>query len=660
VKRRHEMPFGAQLRPDGSTRFRLWAPSASRVVLDAELPAGGRLQADLNEAGDGWYELVVSGAGAGSKYQYRIDDEIDVPDPASRYNPQGVQAHSEVIDPTTFEWRDDAWRGREWHEAVIYELHVGTFTQAGTYGAAIDRLDELVDLGVTAIELMSLAAFPGQRGWGYDGVLPYAPHAAYGRPDELKRLIQAAHERGLMMLLDVVYNHFGPEGNYLPRYARQLFTSKHHTPWGDAINFDAPVVREFFIQNALYWLEEYRFDGLRIDAVHAMYDDGQTHFIDELVDRVHAGPGQERKVHVVLENHHNEARRLGERPLPALPRRPGEGTRGAGTSLHQATDSSPPPLAREGREGAWNRENTSGSEEASGAENVSPRKGASAQWNDDFHHALHVIVSGESDGYYVDYADAPIERLGRVLSQGFAYQGERSKFSGQVRGEPSDHLSPTAFINFLQNHDQIGNRAFGERLAQLADPEPLRAGLAILLLSPQIPMLFMGEEYAASQPFLYFCDYQGELAAAISKGRREEFAGFGAFADADKRAQIPDPNDPRTFKHSRLIWAERNRAPHAAWLRYTRDLLHVRADKVVPLIPQILPGRSAHQAQGRILTVQWPMRSGATLHLDANLGGADASTPAAGAGELLFSTAGSQQLQRSLAAWEVRLRSAPP
>jgi maltooligosyltrehalose trehalohydrolase len=605
VKCRHGMPFGAQLQPDGSTRFRLWAPSAKRVMLDAELRAGSRLQADLNETGDGWYELVVSGIGAGAGYQFRIDDELDVPDPASRYNPAGVQGKSEVVDPAAFQWSDAAWRGREWHEAVIYELHVGTFTAEGTYSAAIDRLDDLAEVGVTAIELMPLAAFPGQRGWGYDGVLLYAPHAAYGRPEDLKRFVQAAHERNLMVLLDVVYNHFGPEGNYLPRYARQLFTSKHHTPWGDAINFAAPVVRQFFIQNALYWLEEYRFDGLRIDAVHAMYDDSPTHFIDELVQAVSSGPGQERRVHVVLENHHNQARRLGER-------------------RERASASSPTHVA---------------------------------QWNDDFHHALHVITSGEADGYYVDYADAPLERLGRVLAEGFAYQGERSKFSGEKRGERSADLAAPAFVDFLQNHDQIGNRAFGERLSQLAKPQSLRAALAVLLLSPHIPMLFMGEEYAAPQPFLYFCDYQGELAAAISKGRRDEFAGFSAFRDEAKRAQIPDPNDPQTFERSRLIWAQRDTPPHAEWLRHTRDLLRARAAIVAPLIPDILPGRSMYRAQGRILSVKWPMRSGAVLRLDVNFGHVDASTHDGETGEVLFTTAGSQRAERPLAAWEVRLRS---
>ncbi|HWK48453.1 MAG TPA: malto-oligosyltrehalose trehalohydrolase, partial [Steroidobacter sp.] len=486
------------------------------------------------------------------------------------------------------------WQGRPWYEAVLYELHVGTFTREGTYAAAIDHLDELARLGITAIELLPLNTFAGRRGWGYDGVLLYAPQPSYGRPEELKRFVEAAHERGLMVLIDVVYNHFGPEGNYLHRYAEDFFTSAHHTPWGRAINFAHPVVRQFFIQNALYWLSEYRFDGLRVDAVHAMFDEGDTHFIDELVDSVQRGPGSERYVHVVLENHLNEARRLGLKGRSRV-----------------------------------------------------------AQWNDDFHHPMHILLTGEADGYYRNYADRPVEHLGRVLAEGFAYQGEVYQTDGHARGERSASLPPTAFVSFIQNHDQIGNRACGERLTQLAPPERLRAGLAVLLLAPQIPMLFMGEEYSAVQPFLYFCDYHGELAKAIREGRRNEFASFGAFADEQRREQIPDPNAEQTYRASQLDLHERTRAPHREWLAYTQELLTVRAEKLVPLIPEIVPGAARYTTDGCALTVTWPLKDGRALVMQANFG--DQAQPARRSDELWCSTAGTAAHGADLGPWEVRL-----
>ncbi|MDY6944109.1 MAG: malto-oligosyltrehalose trehalohydrolase [Pseudomonadota bacterium] len=585
--------FGPQLSDQG-TRFRLWAPSARRVdlVIDAQ-GNGTALRQELAATRDGWFETLARGVGAGARYRFRIDDELEVPDPASRFQPEGVTGPGEIIDPRACVRPHAEWRGREWHEAVLYELHVGTFTREGTYSAAIAQLDHLARTGITAIELLPLNTFPGRRGWGYDGVLLYAPHPTYGRPEDLQRFVQAAHERGLMVLIDVVYNHFGPEGNYLHRYAEDFFTSAHHTPWGSAINFAHPVVRQFFIQNALHWLNEYGLDGLRIDAVHAMFDDGDTHFIDELVDSVQRGPGSERHVHIVLENHHNEARRLG-------------------------------------------------------------RKGRSmvAQWDDDFHHPLHVLLTGEKDGYYRNYAERTVQHLGRVLAEGFAYQGEVYPTDAQPRGELSAGLPPTAFVSFAQNHDQIGNRAFGERLTQLATPERLRAGLAVLMLAPQVPMLFMGEEYGALQPFLYFCDYQGELAEAIRQGRRNEFASFGVFADEQRREQIPDPNACETYLASQLDHSDRERSPHREWLAYTSDLLRLRARHIVPLIPQIVAG-ATYETDGRMLTVKWPLRSGKVLLLQANLG--DVARPAAPAAEPLYSTAEGSAAGSELAAWQVRI-----
>ena len=597
--------FGPELTTEG-TRFRFWAPGARRVGLKLDSGAGERLHGELEATGNGWFETFARGIGAGAKYRFRIDDELDVPDPASRFQPDGVNGPGEIVAPSIFTGvstgPESTWRGREWHEAVLYELHVGTFTREGTYEAAISRLDELADIGVTAIELLPLNTFPGRRGWGYDGVLLYAPHAPYGRPEDLQRFVQAAHERNLMVLIDVVYNHFGPEGNYLHRYAPDFFTSAHHTPWGSAINYAHPIVRQFFIQNALYWLSEFHFDGLRVDAVHAMFDDGDVHFIDELVDSVQRGPGSDRRVHVVLENHHNEARRLG----------------------------------RQGQ--------------AAGSPIVS-------QWNDDFHHPLHVLLTGESDGYYGDYSDAPVKHLARVLAEGFAYQGEVSKCSGKPRGESSKTLPPTAFVNFLQNHDQIGNRACGDRLAALSPPERLRAGLAILLLSPQVPMLFMGEEYAATQPFLYFCDYHGELAAAIREGRRNEFAAFGAFADEQQRENIPDPNSPRTHAASQLDAQDRERPAHRQWLAYTRELLRVRAEKVTPVVPYIVAGSGAYDVDGQALTVSWITMGKGKRVLQANLSDAPRPPTQALCGEVLFSTHRAGASDRQLGGWEVRLLS---
>jgi maltooligosyltrehalose trehalohydrolase len=590
----HSLPFGAELQPNGQTRFRLWAPDAKRVAV----VSGSNERFELSTSEDGWFETTAP-IGAGAHYRYRIDDEVDVPDPAARFAPEGLTGPNEIIDPNAFSWDDTTWRGLPWHRAVLYELHVGTFTPEGTYAAIIPRLAELAALGVNTIELLPLATFPGSRGWGYDGVLPFAPHPAYGRPEDLKRLIQAAHAAGIAMVLDVVYNHFGPEGNYLHRYASPFFTDRHRTPWGAAIDFESEAgrnVREFFIQNALYWLHEYRFDGLRLDAIHAITDQSRTHFIDELAAAIEAGPARERHVHLILENHDNLAVRL--RP--------------------------------------------------SGAGRLSK-----AQWNDDFHHVAHVLLTGEHDGYYASYSQHPHEQLARVLAEGFAYQGEPYGESREPRGERSNGLAVTSFVDFLQNHDQIGNRAFGDRLVTLASEERLKAGLALLLLSPHIPMLFMGEEYGARQPFLYFCDYQGELAAAITNGRRAEFAEFKAFAAEAARENIPDPNSIDAFERSRLRWEERDELVHQSRMTFTRDLLSVREEHVTPRIPSITPGNAQREVSESAVCVRWPVSDG-ILQLEANLGdrACDRARPAPK--KLLYSTASAPHEGR-LAAWEVRL-----
>jgi len=580
----HDMPFGARPLPDGSACFRLWAPAARAVELRWRAAAdGAERHAPMRSIGDGRFELRLAEARPGLRYAYRIDGGLVVPDPAARANPDDVHRASALVDPAAFDWPDAGWRGRPWHEAVIYELHVGCFTPEGSFAAAIDRLDDLVALGITAIELMPVADFPGRRGWGYDGVLLYAPEASYGSPDELKRLVAAAHARGLMVLLDVVYNHFGPDGNYLHAYAgAAFFDPSRHTPWGAAIAFDGPrraTVREFFIHNALYWIEEFHLDGLRIDAVHAMHDDSQPHFVDELVQRVRQAVGSGREVHLILENHANDAARLD----------------GGGARRH-----------------------------------------ADAQWNDDLHHAMHVLLTGETDGYYIDYADAPLRHLGRALAEGFSYQGEASRFAGgRPRGTRSDRLSPLAFVNALQTHDQIGNRAQGERIGMLAQAAgretALRALIACLLLSPSSPMLFMGEEWAAATPFLYFCDFEGELARAVTEGRRNEFRRFARFADAGARASIPDPNAEATFGRSRLDWRERRRAPHAAWLALFTTLLRLRHAELIPHLAAVQCGRWAEPAPGT-LRLSWPLGGGLHWHLLAQL--SDAAGPTALAQDL--------------------------
>lgn len=591
------MPFGAEFVGASTVRFRLWAPSARKVTLNVDNVG---LRADLDDTGGGWRESTVTGIAPGMLYSYRIDDELDVPDPASRFNPRGPSGPSEIVDPQGFAWHDDDWRGHPWHEAVLYELHVGTFTPEGTFAAVVPRLGELAELGVNVIELMPIGTFAGKRGWGYDGVLPFAPHPAYGRPEDLKRLVQAAHEHGIGVILDVVYNHFGPEGNYLPRYASGFFTDRRHTPWGDAIEFEGEAgrnVRRFFIENALYWLQEYRLDGLRLDAVHEIHDASPNHFIDELAAAIAAGPARHRHVYLVLENGDNQAKRLQSEGQGLL---------------------------------------------------------SKAQWNDDFHHPLHVLLTGETEGYYQDYAQAPLQQLGRVLAEGFAFQGEPFTFANdKPRGEPSAHLPPTAFINVLQTHDQIGNRAFGERIAQLTHPEKLRAAMTLLLLAPQPPMLFMGEEYAARQPFLYFCDYCGELAAAVVAGRRNEFAGFAAFADARTRERIPDPNAQDTFRLSQLHWEERRDSPHREWLEYTRTLLHIRARAVAPSIPRIVPGAASYRVDGTVLKVHWRLQGDGGLSMLANLGPSTRPQPEVEGADLLHSSATS--VGADLAAWEVRM-----
>ncbi|MEO7774438.1 MAG: malto-oligosyltrehalose trehalohydrolase [Steroidobacteraceae bacterium] len=545
--------FGASYH-DGVATFRLLAPSRR----EAQLLVDGAAPVTMRRAADGWFTHTAL-ISPGARYRYLLDGVDRVPDPASRFQPDDVHGPSELVDPATYAWQNAGWRGRPWHEAVVYELHVGCFSPQGNYRGVIDKLEHLAKLGVTAIELMPLADFPGRHNWGYDGVLPYAPESAYGRPDDLRALVDAAHGHGLMVLLDVVYNHFGPEGNYASAYWPTLLTQRHETPWGAAINYDdagSAQVREFFIDNALYWLEEFRFDGLRLDAVHAIRDDSGSHFLDELAARV-AEHCAGREIHLLLENEENDAARL----APTGPYR--------------------------------------------------------AQWNDDVHHGLHVAVTREAQGYYADYCADPT-RLPRALAEGFAWQGEVMNYRGAPRGTPSGQLPPTAFVAFLQNHDQIGNRAFGERLTSLAELPALRAASAIYLLAPQIPMLFMGEEWGTRTPFQFFCDLSLDLREAVRDGRRAEFAHFAQFQDAQLRAHIPDPTVESTFAASRLDWSELARPEHAAWLAWYRRILAVRRDDITPLLPRIGGHAGTWTASRNAFVVRW--KCGAqVLALAANL-----------------------------------------
>jgi malto-oligosyltrehalose trehalohydrolase len=584
----HAMPFGAELLREGGARFRLWAPAAGRVELFLERE---NKKFEMEKAGEGWFELSDHDAAAGTRYRYRIDGSTLVPDPASRFQPEDAEGPSELIDPVKdYAWKTGGWRGRPWEEAVIYELHVGAFTAQGTYAGASKKLEHLRKLGVTAVELMPLSDFCGRRNWGYDGVLPYAPDSRYGRPEALKGFIDAAHAAGLMVFLDVVYNHFGPKGNYLGLYAPQFFTERYKTPWGAAINFGGEGsrwVREYFINNALYWLAEYRFDGLRFDAVHAIHDDSPKHVLTEICERARAAAGGDRHIHLILENDANQARFLGD----------GKYT---------------------------------------------------AQWNDDAHHGYHVLATGESDGYYIAYADEPAKHLARCLAEGFAYQGEVSPFSKERRGEKSSHLSPLAFVDFLQNHDQIGNRALGERLVALSEDRILRTLSGIQLLAPAPPLLFMGEEWGCRQPFLFFCDFPGQLGQAVRNGRREEFARFAAFAEPSSRQRIPDPLAESTFKRSTLRWKDGESSAGASWMAHYGALLELRAREIVPRLAGMQPGRYRMLA-ARAFEIAWPVRDG-HLTLMANCDSEPIALEPVAQGRMLWSS-GDQPGAPWWAAW---------
>jgi malto-oligosyltrehalose trehalohydrolase len=556
------LSFGAHLVEKNKTRFRLWAPAQNNVSVEIQ---GGGPQ-PMTAAGDGWFEALVP-CGAGTLYQFVLEDGRAVPDPASRAQHGDIHGYSIVVDPAAYSWRQSHWHGRPWHETILYELHVGLL---GGFRGVIDELPRLAELGITAVELMPIAEFPGGRNWGYDGALPYAPEASYGQPDDLKELIDAAHAHGLMIFLDVVYNHFGPDGNYLSAYAPQFFRDDVTTPWGPAIDFRRSEVRRFFTDNALYWLLEYRFDGLRFDAVHAI---PEPDWLDEMAAEVRKRIPSNRHVHLVLENDDNRVSYLA--------------------------------------------------------------KDFDAQWNDDGHHILHVMLTNEHNGYYQDYAEDSANRLARCLKEGFIYQGEPSTHrGGKHRGSASGALPPTAFVLFLQNHDQTGNRALGERLTTLTQPRALEAATSLLLLCPQIPLIFMGEEDASETPFVFFTDHKDDLAQAVREGRRREFAEFFHSTDPSLIAQLSDPNEPATFHGSKptpspIRGKERR--------QFYRHLLSLRRREIVP---RLLGTRALNASTigPAAVIARWRLNDGAVLTIATNLAVEAVSLPKAFP-DLLFASA---------------------
>ncbi|MCL6653206.1 malto-oligosyltrehalose trehalohydrolase [Agrobacterium rubi] len=556
-----------------ATLFRIWAPLQDSMILKLETGEQHAMQAMEG----GWHHCELANVSSGVQYRFQQPDGLVVPDPASRFQPQDVHGPSEVVDPSSYDWKTTEWTGRPWEEMVIYELHLGTFTPEGTYLAAIDKLDHLQKLGVTAIQLMPLSDFPGRYGWGYDGVMPYAPDSSYGRPEELMALVDAAHARGICVFLDVVYNHFGPDGNYMPNYA-PLFTDHHMTPWGKGINYDdkgGKPVREFVIQNAIYWVTQFRLDGLRLDAVHAIKDDSDEHVLHELSRRVRQAAGS-RHVHLVVENEDNNS-----------------------DLLERLEDGS--------------------------------AKHFTAQWNDDIHHVLHIAATGETFGYYQDYVQDE-DNLARALAEGFVFQGQHMPYRGEERGKSTRDLPPTAFISFTQNHDQVGNRANGDRMSSYTPPEPLKAIAAVCLLAPQIPMLFMGEEWGAKEPFPFFCEFDDALNEKVRKGRREELSRLPGF-DGDT---VSDPVAYETFASAKLDWSKADTVDGAETLAFYRSLTDIRHQHIVPLLKAQNLGPGSFQMKGGVVTATWRLADSALLRLDANLSGKPVTADTMPDGDRIF------------------------
>ncbi|NJM06543.1 malto-oligosyltrehalose trehalohydrolase [Candidatus Gracilibacteria bacterium] len=568
------LPIGAQPLSNG-VFFRVWAANARRVEVvhyEGDRPSAAYI---LAAEGDGYFSANINALAVGARYMYRLDGGTPRPDPAARFQPEGVHSPSLVVDPQAFAWSDSDWCGVALDELVVYELHVGTASEAGTFDALIPQLDAIRDLGATAIELMPLADFPGTRNWGYDGVALYAPARCYGTPDDLRRLVDAAHARGLAVLLDVVYNHLGPDGNYLREFSRDYFTERHHTPWGAALNIDGPnsrPVRDFFINNALYWAHEFHIDGLRLDATHAIIDDSPRHLLAEMAATVRASLPPERNFLCIAENEHND---------PAI-------VRPLATATQPVDDDPATALA-------W---------------------GLDGVWADDFHHQVRVALTGERDGYYADYTGTAAD-LAATIRQGWFYQGQEMPHQQRARGAVADDVEPPHFVYCIQNHDQVGNRARGERLHHDIDLDAYRAASALLLLVPHTPLLWMGQEWAASTPFQFFTDHNPELGRLVTEGRRREFAAFTAFSGET----VPDPQLEATFLRAKLRWQERDAEPHRSVLTLYRDLLKLR--RTHPALRERSRDSFVASAIGdKVLLLQRHAPASEVLLLVINLGGA--------------------------------------
>ena len=558
------MPFGTELVANGGgVLFRLWAPEVRSLAL-AIAGRDGTLAMTPREGG--WYELTVPEAAAGTRYHFVLPDGREVADPASRFQPEDAEGPSEVIDPEAYAWKQTDWRGRRWIDTVVYEMHVGTFTPEGSFRAAIGKLDHLRDLGVTAIELMAIGDFPGRWNWGYDGVLLYAPDSTYGRPEDLKALVEAAHEHGIQVFLDVVYNHFGPQGNCLLEYAPEILTDRYETAWGQALNFDGDCceeTRELIIHNAIYWIEEFQMDGLRLDASHAIIDASPRHVLDELAERVRAA-APERQIHLILEEEHNVAQRL-------------------------VRDAEGHP------------------------------EDYTAQWNHDLQRLIGFASSPE--WLHDDDPEGETEKLRKALAEGFVIAAQEEDAKGEPGRVPSTHVPPRAFVAFLQSHDLVGNRIFGERIAELASVEAIRAVASVYLLLPQTPMLFMGEEWGSTSHFPYFCDYRGELAKQVREGRCKQFEETQQDCGPGKLDQMPDPQAEGTFLAAKLRWADLDEPAHRDWLSWYQSVLSVRREAIAPLLMRIGIDQASHQVVApRALTICWRLEGGGELRLAANLG----------------------------------------
>ena len=517
------LPVGAEVLPQGGTHFRVWAPKRKRVEVVFE--GDGQKTFELEREENGYFSGLAESAGDGALYRFRLDgDDYLYPDPVSRFQPEGPHGPSRVVDPTKFRWTDEAWRGASIKGQVVYELHVGTFTREGTLEAARGELEELRRLGVTCVELMPVADFPGKFGWGYDGVNMFAPTRLYGDPEDLRRFVNEAHGLGVAVILDVVYNHLGPDGNYLRQFADDYFSEKHKTEWGDALNFDgenAGPVREFFLSNGRYWTDEFHFDGLRLDATQSIFDDSDEHL------------------------------------LKALGREVRDAAKGRETIIVAENESQQSLIARPVERGGY---------------------GLDGLWNDDFHHSAVVALTGRNEAYYTDYKGRPQEFVSAV-KYGYLYQGQRYKWQRDRRGSPSLDLSPQAFVNFIENHDQVSNSARGERVHSRTSPGRFRAMTALMLLAPGTPMLFMGQEFASSAPFLYFADHEPDLAAKVRAGRAEFLAQFRSIATRQVSEQLADPGDARTFERCKLDFSEREKNRNVYEMH--RDLLRLRREDAV-------------------------------------------------------------------------------